>query len=175
METSTFVVLPFAILALFFGSGECLKCVQCNSQQEARCADPYQANSIPLTECTTEALRFANSALRGASNLLKDFGQTIGFNTDYNTPNLEHVACQKIDFTVNDKVQTIRGCSLAKSSGVDPCASLTKDLSSNTASLTHCSLCTTDGCNGASGVAPKTILMLVAVLISSLALFSRAH
>lgn len=176
METSTFVVLPFALLAFFISSGESLKCVQCSSQSEPRCNDPFQANSVPLTDCTSDALKYANSALKGASNVFKDISQSLGFNPSFESPDLErNVACQKIDITINEKVQTIRSCALAKTSQLDPCATLGKELNSNTASLSHCSLCDKDGCNGASGVAPKALLLFAAVIISSLALFSRAH
>lgn len=64
------------------------------------------------------------------------------------------------DVTDGDKRVVVRSCSPPKSDKFDMCA----QAKASGGLVTFCDICDTDGCNGASGVLPSAILMLVATL-----------
>lgn len=68
------------------------------------------------------------------------------------------------DVADGDKRVVVRGCSLAKSDKFDMCA----EIKATGGIITFCDTCDTDGCNGASGVIPSALLMLVTTLAAVL-------
>lgn len=64
------------------------------------------------------------------------------------------------DVADGDKRVVVRGCSPAKSDKFDMC----EQVKATGGIVTFCDMCDTDGCNGASGVLPSALLMLVATV-----------
>lgn len=82
METGAFVTA--LCLALLWESGEAIKCWECNSHADPRCADPFDNTSLPIGECAARSLP--------------------------HYPNLKATMCRKIRQKVNGNWRFIRSC-----------------------------------------------------------------
>jgi len=80
---------------LYNVSGESIKCYDCNSHENSKCADPLDRSALETTECSKSALGTAASVVGKGLDVLKDiFGMTeIPQGSDIK------LACKKIDFS----------------------------------------------------------------------------
>lgn len=84
METGAVVTALTLCLALLWESGEAIKCWECNSHFDPRCADPFDNTSLPIGECAARTL--------------------------LHYPGLAATMCRKIRQKVNGNWRFIRSC-----------------------------------------------------------------
>lgn len=84
METGAVVTALTLCFALLWESGEAIKCWECNSHFDPRCADPFDNTSLPIGECAARSLP--------------------------HYPGLAATMCRKIRQKVNGNWRFIRSC-----------------------------------------------------------------
>uniref|UniRef100_A0A1B6EX43 Uncharacterized protein n=1 Tax=Cuerna arida TaxID=1464854 RepID=A0A1B6EX43_9HEMI len=137
---------------------DALECHQCVSSTNPKCGDPFDTNLKP-SECTLNIFDF----LKGADSILSALGNAVA--SDKHPEKLDDnpdITCYKaVTASGSSDEQKIifRGCCPSGE------YSMCKLLKSNES---FCETCTSDGCNGASGVSPNSLLALLAVAVTAL-------
>lgn len=132
-----FLFLVF-VLAVFFPSGECIHCWDCNSAYDPRCGDPFDNHSIALVDCSQ--MSYTHLAVKEAT------------------------LCRKTTQKVNGVLRVIRSCGWLNSTHEDSGLSCFQRSGSQDVYLTHCT-CFTDGCNGAHWFKPNAYLIALPLLV----------
>nr|ATU82771.1 secreted Mys2-like protein [Pristhesancus plagipennis] len=72
-------VLPVVFLAFAIQSGESIKCYNCNSASDPKCADPFMTgeNSNLLVECTPDFVKQASDAINAVSKKVSEFASSL--------------------------------------------------------------------------------------------------
>ncbi|XP_067009816.1 UPAR/Ly6 domain-containing protein crok-like [Anabrus simplex] len=150
-------VLVLVLLAALH-AGETIRCYVCNSNQDARCADPFLnlSSGIKPVVCGTSP---------GDTQSIANFIARLGEQPAAPEPPRQPAACQKIDIKVLGRTVTGRGCSQAAMERVHPCDSF-KLLATTDLVLEYCGVCETDDCNMAVsfGVVALPLVVLPLVL-----------
>ncbi|KAG8304776.1 hypothetical protein J6590_086341 [Homalodisca vitripennis] len=147
------VVCVTAVLALSFYQGDALDCHQCTSLLNPKCGDPFDKNLKP-TQCTINILDLisAISSMLGPDSKPPD-------NFDDVSSTVCYKAVVKRDSGDDQKV-VFRGC--CPTGQFSMCNYL------KSPNVSFCDTCVSDGCNGASGVSPNSLLALLAVAVTAL-------
>ncbi|KAG8281296.1 hypothetical protein J6590_061633 [Homalodisca vitripennis] len=146
-------------------AGDALKCHSCTSMTDPKCGDPIDS-SVGLTECTPDFMKDATKLLQGAADAISGLAGKLGIDTNLDVPDANAAfACVKAVRQEGDKKAVIRGCSVPSNSNFDMCAKLKAQ---GGGVVTFCETCTSDGCNGASGVSPNSLLALLVVAVTAL-------
>ncbi|KAG6448875.1 uncharacterized protein LOC115442695 [Manduca sexta] len=149
------VAITLAFLLAVFEIGSCLRCYQCNSQEDPACADPYKSAKAPVDCASQDSINYNQLYLR---NMLPPevFGTVAG------APRY----CHKI---VTQTGTTVRTCLDANPADINHTCRLiensSKMASVESKKIKHCSVCDKDNCNGSGTVslsAPLAALALVA-------------
>ncbi|XP_069699748.1 UPAR/Ly6 domain-containing protein CG9338-like [Periplaneta americana] len=154
------LILEFTLLAVSIRTGESIKCYTCNSQANKNCGDPITKEGLDETECTATAVEEGVAKAKQAS---QNIGNFLGFDRLPSVPDMKF-ACQKIDVSDNNgNTVTIRGCTIAKTESVDPCAmtDVVKKVTSEQGKVDFCETCEEDQCNGTNRQSSITGLLLV--------------
>lgn len=153
METSAFVTALTFCLALLWESGEAIKCWECKSHADPRCADPFDNTSLPIAECAARTLP--------------------------HYPNLAASMCRKIRQKVNGNWRFIRSCAFLGTPGEGTYDENYCLMRTGTYDVfvETCTCNSKDGCNGASqtaGAGPLVLLALGAVAMAATRAFLAA-
>lgn len=145
METSAFVTALTFCLALLWESGEAIKCWECKSHADPRCADPFDNTSLPIAECAARSLP--------------------------HYPNLAASMCRKIRQKVNGNWRFIRSCAFLGTPGEGTYDENYCLMRTGTYDVfvETCTCNSKDGCNGASQTAGAGPLVLLALGVVAMA------
>ncbi|KAG8304775.1 hypothetical protein J6590_086340 [Homalodisca vitripennis] len=143
-------------------AGDALKCHSCTSMTDPKCGDPIDS-SVGLTECTPEILKDASKVVMGLANVASGFLGFLGFDDVKELDINDAFACVKAVIQEGENKVVDRRCSIP--SVIDLCGKV-KDKHGD--DVKFCETCTSDGCNGASGVSPNSLLALLVVVVTAL-------
>jgi len=137
------VIASSCLVITFINPVSGIKCWECNSAYDKRCADPFQNITTELVDCDQRGSEMTHLPLKAD-------------NTSYTKANI----CRKTIQTVNENTRVIRAC------GWIPNDEQFKDRECYTKSGTnqvmvfHC-VCYSDKCNASPSFTASTILVLV--------------
>merc|ERR1719481_140345 len=126
-----------------------IKCWECRSDGDPKCADPFDNRSFPITDC----------AGRSREHL----------------PGLEATMCRKIRQKVNGEWRSIRSCAFLGEPGVgsDERYCIHRSGTYNI-HVEYCTCRKKDGCNGApASVFISEVVLVLACILNILATFSK--
>ncbi|XP_026321273.1 uncharacterized protein LOC113231254 [Hyposmocoma kahamanoa] len=153
------VALSFAVLLAVFEIGSCLRCYQCNSESDPYCRDPFQAGSRNFVDCFTQ----------DAVNYNKAYLSHIFEPRMLESPAGATRQCAKIDLQTG---ATIRTCldvnSLVPDQICDALQRSTSEFRDPGRQIRHCSICSTELCNGAGSATFSLPLATLALIASYL-------
>ncbi|XP_075980321.1 UPAR/Ly6 domain-containing protein bero-like [Anticarsia gemmatalis] len=158
MARQGFAALSLAVLLALFEVGSCIRCYQCNSQNDPTCLDPYKGKN--LVDCSSqESVNYNQLYLR--TILPNEVSSSVVGAPRY---------CHKI---VLQTGTTIRTCLDANPNDINHTCRTLENWSKgmpndNGSKLKYCSVCDKDSCNGASSVAfsfPLATLALIATYL----------
>merc|ERR1712228_251529 len=133
------------LVALIYGvmTGYSIKCWECRSDGDPKCADPFDNTSFPITDCAQEKPR------------------------DH-LPGLEATMCRKVRQKVNGNWRYIRSCAWLGEPGVgrDERYCIHRSGTYNI-HVEYCTCRKKDGCNGSTGQAASWTLISVLLLVLS--------
>lgn len=160
MARQGFVALSLVVLLALFENGACLRCYQCNSQQDPSCADPYKAPAVHLKDCASQdSINYNQLFLR--TILPSELSSHVQGAPRY---------CHKI---VMQSGTVIRTCLDDNPTDINHTCVLLENASKLPQTdamnkVKHCSVCEKDSCNGASSIyvsLPLSIVTLVATYL----------
>ncbi|KAL4709021.1 hypothetical protein ACJJTC_005882 [Scirpophaga incertulas] len=156
MARTGVAALSFAVLLTLFEIGSCIRCYQCNSQNDPKCRDPFTKES-KLMDCTSQdSANYNNQFLR----LLLPHDDSMNLNLAGATR-----YCHKI---ITNTGTVIRVCLDSNPINKNQTCHLLDAAALHDPSkrISHCSVCDTDGCNGVGAVAGSLPLAFVTILLS---------
>jgi len=130
--------LIITVLCLFLfciKQGSAIKCWECNSKHDPRCADPFQNFSIALVDCDQKAA--------DVTHLMDDEKYTV----DTGEPKAS--ICRKTYQFVQEELRIIRGCGWVENFGFVKDRTCFNRAGTHQVQMLHC-VCSTDGCNTAA-------------------------
>ncbi|XP_028040666.1 uncharacterized protein LOC114250825 [Bombyx mandarina] len=136
------VAFAFAVLLALFETGYCIKCYQCNSEQDKNCGDPFKSAKPPVECNTQDSINFNTLYLR---NILP----VEVLNSVTGAPRYCHKIVMKsgtvvrtcLDVNPNDSQHTCRVVELASNTAI-----------ADSAKVKSCAVCNKDNCNGAGSI-----------------------
>ncbi|KAM3965820.1 crooked [Aphomia sociella] len=137
------LLLAFIVLT-FIPSIFSIKCWDCRSSNDPKCADPFDNSTVPITDCKQE---------KGLEHL----------------PGIRPQMCRKIRQKVNGVWRYFRGCAYLGEVGIqgDERFCLMRTGTYNIF-IEYCTCNSKDGCNSSSLFSPMPFLLLIAA-VSTLA------
>lgn len=157
MARQSYTALTLALLLALFEVGSCLRCYQCNSEQDEACRDPFRAPAGKyLTDCTLpESVSYNQNYLREI--LTTEIASHVQGAPRY---------CHKM---VLETGAVVRTCLDANPSDINhTCRSLENSSKlpqiQTQFKIKHCSVCDKDSCNGASSIAFSFPLATLALI-----------
>ncbi|XP_049876529.1 uncharacterized protein LOC126374096 [Pectinophora gossypiella] len=154
------VALSFAFLLAVFEIGSCTRCYQCNSQSDRDCLDPFVTSGRFLVDCNTQdSVSYNRLYLRDVlpSQLVDGVAGAPRY-------------CAKLVLQTGTTIRTCLDANPLEPS--QTCRALERiDNYANAGSrqaVKHCSVCTTDICNGSGAIAASYPLAILAAVASYL-------
>ncbi|CAK1586855.1 unnamed protein product [Parnassius mnemosyne] len=137
-------LISIILLIFFVNRGFCIKCWNCRSSNDPKCADPFDNSTVPITDCKEE---------KGLAHL----------------PGMKSSMCRKIRQKVNGEWRYFRDCAYLGEVGIqgDERFCLMRTGTYNIF-IEYCTCNSKDGCNSSSLLSPLPI-----VIIFSLSYMSR--
>ncbi|KAF7265828.1 uncharacterized protein LOC143206930 [Rhynchophorus ferrugineus] len=156
----TVVIHCVILLVLFFKSGECVKCYVCSTKDnETMCRNPEWHN-LELYECGHQALENTRHI---AKRIDPSYDKIFEVDTSAMSKHLD-LDCLKVVTKVGNKEYIFRGCQLAEQKSLDICVKM-KKADTNYLKKTHCSRCSTDGCNSVTRSFVSTMCLFLSFLL----------
>ncbi|XP_057337817.1 uncharacterized protein LOC130675928 [Microplitis mediator] len=140
-QSSQFIILS-VLLVLFIHQGSAIKCWECRSDSDPKCADPFDNSTVPIADCSEKK------------------------ELDY-LPNVKSTLCRKIRQKVNGVWTYIRNCAYLGEPGIggDERFCLMRTGSYNIF-MEYCTCNSKDGCNASTSIQSSWLLSLAAGLLT---------
>ncbi|CAH2264722.1 uncharacterized protein LOC120631096 [Pararge aegeria] len=129
-------IVVCVFLVYFVADVFCIKCWSCRSNNDPKCADPFDNKTVPITDCNEE---------KGLINF----------------PGLRPNMCRKIRQKVNGEWRYFRGCAYLGEVGIkgDERFCLMRTGTYNIF-IEYCTCNSKDGCNSSGIVSPMPFLLI---------------
>ncbi|CAH0390446.1 unnamed protein product [Bemisia tabaci] len=145
-SVASFGLLAVLSLELFslFVSVDGIKCWVCRSDNDPKCADPFDNSTLPITDCKEQPY------------------------LDH-IPNVKSTMCRKVRQKVNGEWRYIRSCAYLGEPGIggDERYCLMRTGSFNIF-IEYCTCNTKDGCNSSSSIMPTLFVVAASILFAKI-------
>uniref|UniRef100_A0A6M2E0M1 Uncharacterized protein n=1 Tax=Xenopsylla cheopis TaxID=163159 RepID=A0A6M2E0M1_XENCH len=140
------IIWNILVLSLFIGTAFGIKCWDCRSDTDPKCADPFDNSTVPIKDCKQE------------SDL-------------EHLPGIRPTMCRKIRQKVNGEWRYYRSCAYMGEPGIEGDERFClKRTGTYNVFMEFCTCNSKDGCNSSSVLTPHIILSSMCILISTFCL-----